>query len=106
MLLGFPNRVRQLPGRMKQAFHLFTACVCCGAMLVEVASAQAKSSSRTGAEQSGLSEYQRGLAAYSRGNLATARAAFDTAVHANPKDADAENMLAQVLLRLGEVDHA
>src|ERR1022692_530188 len=50
--------------------------------------------------------YQSGLAAMSRGDLPAARNAFEKAVKVNPRNADAQNMLGQVLLQLGDVDGA
>jgi tetratricopeptide (TPR) repeat protein len=54
----------------------------------------------------GSSEYQRGLSAMQKGDLSLARAAFEKAVKSNPKSANAQNMLGQVLLQQGDVEAA
>ena len=56
--------------------------------------------------KAGSADYQRGIAAMQQGDLATARTDFERAVRANPRSADAQNMLGQVLLREGEVEKA
>src|SRR5579863_427777 len=94
------SRSQRSPGRMTLASELFTICVFCG-MLSALASAQAKPSADPGA-----SDYQRGIAALQRGDLGAARAGFDKAVQANPRSAEAQSMLAQVLLRQGQGEEA
>ena len=49
------------------------------------------------------SHYQSGLAAWQSGDLKSARASFEAVVKLNPRDSDAQNALAQVLLQQGEV---
>jgi len=58
------------------------------------------------AERRKFRAYQSGVAAMQRGDLSTARANFEKAVHLNPRNADAQNMLAQVLLQQGDLDNA
>src|ERR1022692_4182516 len=50
--------------------------------------------------------YQSGLAAMSRGDLPAARDVFEKIVKLSPRNADAQNMLGQVLLQQGDVDGA
>src|SRR5271166_1748134 len=50
--------------------------------------------------------YEAGRAAWERGDVAAAHSAFEKAVRLNPRSADAQNMLGQVLLQLGQVDDA
>ena len=52
------------------------------------------------------SAYEAGRAAWERGDMAAAHEAFEKAVRLNPRSADAQNMLGQVLLRQGQVDDA
>src|SRR5208282_2639394 len=99
MFLGHQTASRS-PGRTSLASRLFTICVFCG-MLCTGASAQTKPS-----VDSWESDYQHGMAALERGDLIAARAGFDKAVHANPSSAEAQSMLAQVLLRQGQTEEA
>src|SRR5258708_33558200 len=55
---------------------------------------------------SALTPYQTGLAAFKHADLPDARTSFEKAVKLNPRDPDAQNMLAQVLLQQGDVDNA
>ena len=71
---------------------LVIAIVCC----IAVASPQTKPPSSAAS-----TAYQTGLDAMSRGDLPAARDAFEKAVKLSPRDADAQNMLGQVLLQQG-----
>jgi Flp pilus assembly protein TadD len=82
---------------MNSASQLMSALCCC-VLLHAAASMQAKP-----AAASGTYDYQNGLAAFRRGDLITARSLFDKAVKANPKNAEAQSALGQVLLRQREL---
>src|SRR5215470_5904019 len=50
--------------------------------------------------------YQEGFAAVQRGDFAAARKAFESALQADPQNAEAHNMLGWVLLKQGEIQPA
>ena len=61
---------------------------------------------QTPADRGSPKAYQAGVAAMQRGDLPAARTAFEKAVGLNPRSADAQNMLGQVLLQQGDLDDA
>src|ERR1700739_1793046 len=104
MLFG-GHTASRWPGRLTLATRLLTTQLFTGivwsALLCATTSAQAKP-----AADAGASDYQSGMVAFERGDLVAARAGFENAVHANPRNTDAQSMLAQVLLREGQVEEA